>query len=175
VQQSNFMNKEISIPYAGLVLLNNYLPMLFEKLELIKDNRFLSAAKQSAAVSYLQYLAAGSINKDGRGTQLNKLLCGMDINESVQDYFDITAVDEQLLNSLIIAVIGYWPAIGDVSVNGFRGNWLVRKGTLSAEEDKWELTVERRAYDILINQSPFSFSIIKHPWMEKPLHVSWSF
>jgi hypothetical protein len=30
-----------------------------------------------------------------------------------------------------------------------RGNFLVRDGLLSEEQDKWELTVEKRAYDIL--------------------------
>lgn len=72
-------------------------------------------------------------------------------------------------------MISYWPAIGNTSVNGFRGNWLVRDGLLTELEDKWELTVEKRAYDVLIHQSPFSFSIIKLPWMEKPLHVTWPY
>jgi Contractile injection system tape measure protein len=174
-EELTFMKEVISIKNAGLVLLNSYLPLLFEKINLTKDRKFLNTASRSAAVNHLQYLAAGSVNKDAPGAQLSKLLCGMDMDETVTGYVDITDTNKQLIEGLIKAAIAHWPAIGQTSVDGFRGNWLVRNGTLSAEEDKWELTVERRAYDILINQSPFSFSIIKYPWMEKPLHVNWSF
>jgi hypothetical protein len=32
--------------------------------------------------------------------------------------------------------------------------WLVRDGILQEFEAHWELTVDKRAYDILINQAP---------------------
>ena len=93
----------------------------------------------------------------------------------MKDGIDISQEHKTLIEGLIEAVIGYWPAIGDTSIEGFRGNWLVREGILREEEDRWTLTVEKKAYDILMLKSPFSFSIIKLPWMTKPLHVSWSF
>jgi Contractile injection system tape measure protein len=169
------MEAVISIKNAGLVLLNSYLPILFEKLNLTKDNKFLNTASQSAAVNSLQYLAAGSVNKDAQGAGLSKLLCGMDINEPLTGCFDITETGKQLMEGLIKAAIGYWPATGQTSVDGFRANWLIREGELSEQDDKYELIVERRAYDVLIQQAPFSLSIIKYAWMGKPLHISWPF
>ena len=87
----------------------------------------------------------------------------------------ITADQKEVMNGLINAAISYWPSIGETSIDGFRGNWLVRDGLLIEKEDRWELTVEKKAYDLLINQSPFSFSVVKYPWMEKPLYVTWPY
>ena len=77
-----------------------------------------------------------------------------------------------LIKGLIEAVIAHWPAIGGSSVEGLRGNWLFRDGLLYDQDDRWELVVEKSAYDLLLDKSPFSFSIIKYPWMSKPLHVT---
>ena len=60
-------------------------------------------------------------------------------------------------------------------IDGFRGNWLIRNGLLVETEDRWELKVEKVSYDILLNQSPFSFEIIKFPWMKKPIYVQWPY
>ncbi len=169
------MQQAIVTNNAGLVLLNSYLPMLFDRLQLTQDHKFLLETNRAAAFYYLQYLACGLVNKNEADFNLSKILCGMVMNEPLPGYFDITEANKQLMEGLLKAAIGYWPAIGDTSVDGFRGNWLIRDGKISEEEEKYELIVEKRAYDVLINHSPFSFSIIKYPWMEKPLHVSWPY
>ena len=98
-------------------------------------------------------------------TLAQPVLYGIEIGEN----------DKNLIEELINAAISYWPEIGSCSIPGFRGNWLVRDGLLTEFEDRWELTVEKRPYDLLISHSPFSFSIIKYPWMPKPLHVNWPY
>ncbi len=99
----------------------------------------------------------------------------MPLSNPIREGITLSANERILVDGLIKAAIGYWPAIGNCSIDGFRGNWLVRDGLLTEFEDKWELTVEKRSYDILIHKSPFSFSIIKYPWMAKPLHVTWPY
>lgn len=167
--------KAIAINNAGLVLLNNYIEVLFERLHLTSYHQFTSTENQSKAVQYLQYLTTGLCSTEETTLSLNKLLCGLHVTQTVPN--DITIPDEEkkIIYGLIRAAISHWPSIGDTSVEGFRGNWLVRDGLLQELEDRWELTVEKKAYDILINRCPFSFSIIKYPWMEKPLHVIWPY
>lgn len=160
---------------AGLVLINNYVAMLFDRIGITKDRNFVSLQKQMDAVHYLQYVATGMSETEEAFLPLNKVLCGIPVSQPIPDGVEIPDEHKKIIESLIKAVIGYWPEIGDTSLNGFRGNWLVREGKLSEQKDRWELLVEKRAYDILINKSPFSFSIIKHPWMDKPLHVTWSY
>ncbi|MCD0465054.1 contractile injection system tape measure protein [Flavobacterium sp. ENC] len=165
----------ITVRNAGIVLLNDYIVMLFERLGLVKDNEFTSIENQISAVQYLQYVVTGLTETEETYLPLNKVLCGLSMLHTVPDEIEITEANTQLINGLIQAAISYWDAIGECSVTGFRGNWLVREGTLFEMEDRWELTVDKKPYDVLINKSPFAFSIMKYPWMDKPLHVNWPY
>jgi hypothetical protein len=165
----------IVVRNAGLVLVNNYIPVLLERLGIVGNKTFLSLDDRTRAVHYLQYVVTGLRTTEEHLLPLNKVMCGLPLAHPVEDGIGISEEHHNIIEGLIIAMIGHWPSIGDNSVYGFRGNWLVRDGVLTELGDKWELTVEKRAYDILLNKSPFSFSIIKYPWMDKPIHVSWKY
>ena len=169
------LQQGIKIPNAGLVLLNTYFIMLLERLGLIEDKAFKSTETQLNAVHYLQYLVTGLTHTEESLLTLNKILCGIAPATPIKDSLAISETEKELINGLIQSAIGYWSAIGTCTIDGFRGNWLVREGILTEEEDRWNLTVEKKSYDILMLKSPFSFSIIKLPWMIKPLHVHWPF
>jgi hypothetical protein len=173
--KTGLLLESIVVKNAGVVLLNSYIPMLFERLELVKDRKFTSTANQSDAVHYLQYVVTGFSDTEESLLPLNKILCGIPLTQSVKEGVDVKPEQIELINGMLNAAISHWPTIGSSSVNGFRGNWLVRDGFLTEQEDRWELLVEKRAYDILLNQSPFAFSIIKYQWMSKPLHVTWPY
>ncbi len=174
-QKTSLPDEGIAIPNAGIVLLNNYFLMLMDRLGVISDNKFKSEEDQQNAVHYFQYIVTGLTETEESLLVLNKILAGLSPDAPIKSSIDMTEDQKQLIDGLIQAAIGYWDAIGETSINGFRGNWLVREGILRETEERWELTVEKRAYDILLTRSPFSFSIIKLPWMPKPLHVTWPF
>ncbi len=169
------LKEGIAIKNAGLVLLSTYILMLFERLDIIRDNDFKNEDSRLDAVHYLQYLVTGFSSTEESFLPLNKILCGLPVTHPVKDGVQISEAHKELINGMINAATGYWSAIGTCSIDGFRGNWLVRDGVLTEEEDRWQLTVEKRSYDVLIHQSPFSFSIIKLPWMDKPLYVTWPY
>ncbi len=169
------MDTTISVQNAGLVLLNNYFQMLFERLGLLENSQFISEDAQIDAVRYLQYLATGQENAEETFLPLNKVLCGLQVSQPVPTELSISEADKELMEGLISAAISHWSAIGESSIEGFRGNWLVREGLLKEQEGYFELIVEKRPYDLLINQSPFSFLIIKYPWMLKSVKVTWPY
>ncbi|MBW2937634.1 hypothetical protein KXJ69_05920 [Aureisphaera sp. CAU 1614] len=171
----NNAHQTIAIRNAGLVLLNGYFPLLFQRLGLVDNNQFISKEDQFKGIHCLQYLATGLSNTEEYLLALNKIICGIPITHPVPEEVNITEADKELMNGLLDAAIAHWSAIGNTSIDGFRGNWLVRDGLLSEESNHWNLTVEKKAYDLLINSSPFSFSIIKFPWMKKPLEVNWPY
>ncbi|WP_316839298.1 contractile injection system tape measure protein [Pedobacter gandavensis] len=175
IGKNDLINEPIPVRNAGLVLLNSYISMLLTRLELVQDRSFCNTESQLAAVHYLQYVVTGQSNTEESFLPLNKLLCGVAISQPVPESIDISKAHQELIEGLIMAALSHWPSIGNSSVNGFRGNWLVRDGLLMEKEEHWELTVEKRAYDLLIQKSPFSFSVIKYPWMDKPLHVIWPY
>ncbi len=169
----NSLDMGIVVKNAGLVLLNNYLTILFERLNLINEGKFISEQSQEDAVHYLQYIVTGLTDSRESSLILNKILCGLPLSAPVKSNIFISETQKDLIVGMINSSIEYWRAIGNSSVNGFRDNWLAREGALKEEKGRWSLTVEKRAYDILISQCPFSFSIINFPWMQKPLYVNW--
>jgi len=172
--KNTLLQESIPITNAGLVILNGYFLILLDRLGMVKDRAFVSEDAQLNSVHYLQYMVTGLTETEESQLSLNKILAGISPNTPVKDSVDMTQDQKELIEGLIISSINYWPAIGESSVNDFRGNWLVRNGILSETEDRWELTIEKRPYDILLQKSHFSYSIIKLPWMEKPLHVTWN-
>ncbi|MAL59189.1 MAG: hypothetical protein CMC14_04000 [Flavobacteriaceae bacterium] len=174
-KDKNFMMDQIFANNAGVVLINSYFPLLFQRLGLTTNDQFNTTENQLKAVHYVQYLATGLSKTEESFLPLNKILCGISIANPVPEGIDIKEDEKELMHGLLEAAIGYWPAIGETSIDGFRGNWLVRDGLLNEESNHWDLTVEKKAYDLLLNRSPFSFSVIKFPWMEKPLEVNWPY
>ncbi|WP_184542668.1 contractile injection system tape measure protein [Mucilaginibacter sp. FT3.2] len=165
-------NNNIKVNNAGLVLINSYILLLFERLHLLSENLNV-IINPALAVKTLNFIALGIEANAELNTPLCKLLCSVPQSQNLTGASELLPEQIELINGLINAMIDHWPAIGNSSIDGFRGNWLVRDGLLTEYEDKWELTVEKRAYDLLIYKSPFSFSIIKFHWMQKPLHVNW--
>ena len=163
----------IPVKNAGMVLLSEYVPALFRYMGLLKGQTFLNADARIDAVHILQYAVTGMKETSEPYLPLNKVLCGLPLAEPVTPGITLDDAKEKLIGGMLLNLVNQWAVIGKTSVNGFRGNWLVRDGLLSEWEDKWELVVEPRPYDILINQFPFSYSIIKYQWMDKPLHVKW--
>ena len=154
------MEDDLALNNAGLVLLNAYIPMLFDRLGLTENGQFTSSTHQMDAVHYLQYLATGLSETEEHYVPLNKVLCGLAVTTPIASGINILEENKTMMQGLLEAVIGHWPAIGDSSIVGFRGNWLVRDGVLSEKTGHWSLRVEKRSYDVLIQRAPFSFSLI---------------
>ncbi|WP_406826175.1 contractile injection system tape measure protein [Pedobacter sp. KACC 23697] len=170
---AEIVKEGIYVQNGGLVLINNFIPMLFERLGLLDGHKAYLPNKQQDAIHYLQYVATGLAETDEHYLALNKILCGIPLQESVKNNIVISSAEIELLEELLQAMIGHWKAIGSSSIAGLRGNWIIRDGLLIEHDDHWELIIAERAYDLLIHQLPFTFSVINYPWMGKPLYVQW--
>lgn len=164
---------EIFIENAGLVIVNSYLPILFERFGLTKANKFISSDHQQKAALLIQYVLLDKPPLDEHHLPFNKLLCGLPIEAPIQTSMVPTKEEMKMVHGLIQAVIEHWTSIGKSSIEGFRGSWLWRKGKLENKEEHWELHVEQNSYDMLLDRLPFSMTPIKYSWMEKPLIVNW--
>lgn len=164
---------EIYIENAGLVLLSAYLPTLFDRAGLTADGNFTTDENRERAVLLMQYLLLEEPPLEEHYLALNKVICGLPIADPIKTSLEITSEETELIGGLIQAVIQHWSVIRNSSVEGFRGDWLWRKGKLEQKEDVWELNIESSTYDILLDQLPFSYSPIKYSWMEKPIVVNW--
>jgi hypothetical protein len=166
----------ILVNNAGMVLLNNYIRLLFDRLKLTVDNKFVSKDAQEKAVHCLQFLCTGQLTTSEHLLPLNKVMCGIDIKEPISTSAEILHDEQQLMEGLINNMIAHWPQCGCSTTDGFRGTWFLRNGIVKKHEKKWNLVIDknnRKPYDMLLNSSPFTFSVINYPWMEFPLYVDW--
>ncbi|MGC1301827.1 MAG: contractile injection system tape measure protein, partial [Caulobacteraceae bacterium] len=157
---------------AGMVLAGPYLPMLFGRLGLLHEGVFAEGAAQRA-VHLLQFLVDGGPPRLEHELVLNKLLCGLDLDEPIEATFDITPDELETIEGLLRAMIQRWTALGSTSIAGLRETFLQRRGALSLKPELWRLRVEPRAFDVLLDRIPWGFTTLKPPWMKQVLHVDW--
>jgi hypothetical protein len=158
---------------AGLVLASPYLPRLFAMLELTANNRFHDPAAAQRACQLLQFLAEGRTAAAETPMPLNKLLCGLDVFVPLAPPPLLEERETRLIEEMIRSMIAHWSALGKTSVAGMRETFLQRNGHMHFKNEAWQLKVESKAFDVLLDRLPWSFSIIRHPWMSHPIMVEW--
>lgn len=164
----------IYVRNAGLVLLAPFFPRLFDKMNLLDDKKRLTERVHKIKAIYaIQYLVTGEEKQPEYELFLNKLLTGYEPVNSFPSFDGIEEKNQQILVSLLNGVRQNWSQMKNTSVEGFRASFLQREGVLEEQEDRWSLTVDPRAYDLLLDTLPWSYSPIKFPWMMKPLYVKW--
>ena len=163
---------------AGLVLLNPFLPRFFEYLGVLHTDdagkqRISDLHSASRAVHLLQYLVNERLDTPEPELAFNKLLCGLSVTDPVMPTISPKDAELELCGQLLKAVTANWPSLANTSVSGLREAFLQREGRLLYIDEQWRLTVQRKTLDVLLDQIPWSFSVIYHPWMAQPLYVTW--
>ena len=163
------------IENAGLVLLAPYLGDFLQVTGLLTQRNFKDEAAQQRAIHLLQFLATGELNAPEYFLVLNKILCGWPLAETLPREITLTDGEQAEAEQLLEAVIQNWSVLKNTSIAGLRETFLQRKGKLSFQTDHnaWLLQVEHQAYDILLNQLPWGYAMIKHSWMPHLLKVEW--
>jgi hypothetical protein len=162
------------IANAGMVLAGAYVQRLFGMLGLASNEAFASPQAAERGVHLLQYLVTGSTDTPEPELVLNKILCGLPLETPVLRGIELTEPERTAVDGLLQAMIAHWKIIGKTSVAGLRESFLQREGRLSFDaQEGWQLQVEPRSFDMLIDHLPWGYSLQKFQWMEMPLHVEW--
>ena len=159
---------------SGLVILHPFLPAFFETLNLTDGKRFVDEESVHKAVALLGYLATGEKEMEEQRLVIPKLFCGMEIPEPVKKTGNILPREQEEAEKLLLTVVDHWTALKSTSVDGLRNTFLKREGKLGRTDNGWNLEIEHKTWDILLNRIPWGFSIIKFPWMKELLFVKWN-
>lgn len=163
------------IDNSGLVLLNPFLPKLFAELEYQEKGEWKDVSLQHRAALLLQYLVEFNDDIFENNLMLNKILCGIPVTDTVHTKFEITNQEKELSESLLKAVIEHWKVLKNTSVSGLQESFIQRSGKLIIDKnDRFQLTVDKKGYDILLDQLPWGIGMIKTPWMEDYLTCNWN-
>lgn len=166
-------NTRFYIGNAGIVLLAPYIPRLFSMLGYTEKGEFTSQEMQIRAMFLLQHLLYDENEFEEPALLLNKLLTGYEPGEPVPLCVEINEKERELADSLLKGTMQNWDKMQNTSLRGFRESFLIRNGVLEEGDECWQLAVEEKAYDVLLDSLPWGFSPVRFAWMPKAIYVKW--
>ncbi|HEX8244382.1 MAG TPA: contractile injection system tape measure protein, partial [Longimicrobium sp.] len=163
----------IPVANAGLVLLNPFIPMLFQRLGVAEDGA-VAGARLPRAAALLHHLAAGRAELHEFELGMVKVLLGLRPADALPVAEGLLEPgDAEEAEGLLESVVAHWNVLKNTSPEGLRGSFLRRPGLLRALDRGWGLQVEPAPWDVLLDHLPWSVSVVKFPWMAHPVHVEW--
>lgn len=166
----------IPVANAGLCLFAPWIIRLFGMLDLLaKDRKDLKDMDaRIRAIFILQRLVTAEQREYKEGDLVfNRLLVACPFNVPLPKSHELTDKEIETVESMLAGVKANWPKMANTSIGGFQLSFIERDGQLEQQEGKWVLTVENKAYDILLDSLPWSYKMIRLPWLKKPISVSW--
>lgn len=171
---SSYETEEFHVTNAGLVLLAPFFGQVFKNLGYLnKERDFISEDMRVRAIHFSQFLVTDKQHPPESTLVLNKILCGMEVNESLERYIDVTAAERGAAQEVIDSALEHWTALKRTSAPVFRQTFLRHEGILTYQGTSRLLRIERTSVDVLLDTLPWTISIIKHPWMQQPVIVEW--
>jgi hypothetical protein len=168
---------EIYIDNAGLVILHPFFVALFNQLNITVNDCFTIDYARNKAVLLTQFLVNGLEFFEEQHLVLNKILCGIPIDEPIFMELEITNEERKEAADLLSQIILLWTKNGNQvngTIEGLQQSFLQRPGKLIKKGDDWQLQVEQRAYDMLLSSLPWGIGIVKSNWMKGMLWVDWA-
>lgn len=166
--------ENLYVTNSGLVLLWPFLSQYFTMLGLLEKDEFTSISASIRGVHLLQFLCSGSEEHAEHELVLNKILCGLPITLPIDSSFEISPKEKELSESMLLGVLQNWARMKESSIEALRETFLIRSGIVAFEEETIDLRVEKKTVDVLLEGMPWSFTIIKLPWMKKPIRTVWN-
>ncbi|HEY1010170.1 MAG: contractile injection system tape measure protein [Daejeonella sp.] len=158
---------------AGLVILHPFLSTYFSRLQMLANGDFINEAMRHRAVMLLQYLAFGTETGEEHELVLNKLLCNLSVEEPIITTIELTDQERTISAELLKAVIAQWDKLKNSSPESLQASFIQRDGALFKTDDTWNLKVEQRGYDVLLQTLPWGLGMVKTPWMTNFIIIEW--
>ena len=166
--------EEFHITNAGLVLVAPFFGTVFKDLGYTARGRgFVTEAARVRAVHFSQYLVTSEQHPAESRLTLNKILCGMEVDQPLERFIDLTAPERAAAGEVLESALAHWTVLKRTSAPVFQQTFLQHEGILTQHGGHWLLRIERISADVLIDTLPWTISIIKHPWMKQPVMVEW--
>ncbi len=161
------------VRHSGIILLAPFFKKFFDACGLLDGSNWKHKEAQYQAAHLLRYLSTGSKTTPEYSLVLEKLCCGIAIEEPVP--LDTGFLEYQLNEALALlaSVIEHWKVLKNTSVDGLRETFLKRDGLVTRKNDAWLLQVERKTLDVLLESIPWGYSTVALPWNDTFIHVEW--
>lgn len=164
------------VPAAGLVLAHPYLSRLLDATGLHPAGTRgpIPDPVLPAAASLLHWLATGREAEQEFTLPFIKLLLGRDpdtpLPHAPPPLPEAWRVEA---DALLEAMLAHWQALRGTRPAGLRSGFLQRRGCLEKGDAAWRLRIEPESFDMLLDLLPWGFSLVRLPWMPRPLVTEW--
>jgi len=158
---------------AGLILLWPFLSRLFDKLNLLENGAFVDDESHQKAILLSEYLVTGKTVFEESFLALNKIICGAPLDMFVDINIPLEKFELDLCESLLNSVIKNWEKINGSSVTTLRETFLRREGSISKFNSDFNLNIEKKTFDVLLNTLPWNIKMIQTSLMKNRILVDW--
>src|SRR5262249_30010294 len=162
--------------HAGLILIHPFLPQLFERTGVVRAGESsIGDEVLPRAAALLSFAARGDDEPIEFDLAFVKVLLGrrpetpVPLAGGLLDDGDRREVDD-----LLASVVEHWKALKHTSIDGLRASFLQRRGLLAGADDGWQLRVEAKPFDLLLDHLPWGISTVKLRWMTAPIFTEWT-
>lgn len=163
----------VSIGNAGLILFWPFYGRFFNALGMVGREGMKGDEIRERAIQLLQYIATGKTEFEEWDLTLNKILCGAAPDFPIAPKIDLSEEEVELCNKLIMGSIYNWEKMRGTRLETFRETFVRREGRLYQKDNRWELIVDKKAYDVLLDTLPWNISMINLSWMNTRITVQW--
>ena len=165
----------IFVPNAGLVILWPFLKQYFSMLELIEGEEFKGIGERIRAIQLIQYLIMGDGTYTEESLFLNKVICGLETPIPIDGQIALSPKEKEISASLLNGLKSNWTQLSDTTVQAMQETFFQREGILYEKDTYFELRVQNKTLDVLLNSIPWSFATVHFKWMKKIVNVSWNY
>lgn len=168
-------NEQLFIENAGLVLAASFFPILFSRLSLTDHSTFKDDECRMKAIALLRYIVYGQEYASPVASYtLEKILIGMDPFEPIPELPTLMSTEKMSADQLLETIKVHWQKMKNTSLQGIQHAFLQRDGKIElTKDDYWLLTIEEKAFDVLLDSVPWNFRLIRLSWMDKMINVNW--
>lgn len=152
---------------CGSLLLHPFFKHFFNEFDLLDKNQFKDETAKIKAIQILHFAVTSSESSDEQSIHFLKLLVDLPQNTFVVFSETLTKVEKSKCMELVQQLISEWKILKSTSVETVQQNFLQRKGLVHIQEKNIEIQLEKSGFDILLEQFPYNYSIVKLPWQNK--------
>jgi hypothetical protein len=160
--------------FAGSILLYPYLSRLLNELDYLSEDKKIKISKQNSAVALMIYLLTGKEQAFDYQLHFVKWLLGIPVNALIIiEKNSLSKKEIAEADNVLLSLKSHWSVLKNSSFTTIRKSFLQRSGMMKIEDEQCHLHIERKGIDVLIEQIPFSLSIIRLAWIKQPIIVTW--
>lgn len=167
------LEEGIIVQNAGLVLLHPFLKPFFENLGFLSEEKILLKDKIPEVLASLYFLATKQEGASEHELLCEKFLCDIPFEEAVLPVKKLSLKQKEACNEMLGAALSHWPALKTNNIDALRSEFLMREGKIIANAEREKLFIQRKTQDILLDQLPWSLSLMKCPWKKNMVFLEW--